>query len=142
MKFTLVVALLSVITPLAFAFPILGYVTYDFVYSNASASLATVSCSNGANGLLTRGYTTFGSIPSFPNIGAIPGATWNSDLCGTCWSVKYTAPDGVQTTIFITAIDAATTYNFSPRTFYELTGLGYGKVAAGVTRVPASNCGM
>ncbi|KAG1751210.1 Cerato-platanin-domain-containing protein [Suillus lakei] len=107
-------------------------VTYDPVYSNP-------------NGLLTKGYTTFASIPSFPNIGGIPGATWNSALCGTCWSVKYTAPGGAQTTIYITAVDAAVTYTVSPLTFSNLTnctGFETDKVAAEVTQVAASNCGM
>ncbi|KAG2129129.1 Cerato-platanin [Suillus clintonianus] len=139
MKFTLVTLLSALVLP-AFAVP--GYVTYDPVYSNAGTSLTTVSCSDGANGLLTKGYTTFGSIPSFPNIGAIPGATWNSPLCGTCWRIKYTAPGGGTTTIFMTAVDAATTYNVSPLTFYELTGLGYGKFAVEATQVAASYCGM
>ncbi|KAG1770877.1 Cerato-platanin [Suillus placidus] len=143
MKFTLTVALLSALALPAFAVP--ANVTYDPVYANPNSSLATVSCSNGANGLLTKGYTTFGSIPSFPNIGGIPGATWNSTLCGTCWSLQYTTPGGVQTTIFITAVDPAYTFNVSPQTFNKLnngTGFELGKIAAEATEVAASNCGM
>ncbi|KAG1820708.1 Cerato-platanin [Suillus variegatus] len=143
MKFTLSAALISALALPAFAAP--ADVTYDTAYTNPNSSLSNVACSNGANGLLTKGYTTFGSIPSFPNIGGVPGATWNSTLCGTCWSLQYTTPSGVQTTINITAVDAAYTFNISPQVFNKLnngTGLEIGKIAANVTQVAASNCGM
>ncbi|KAG1786633.1 Cerato-platanin [Suillus plorans] len=143
MKFTLATALISALALQAFAAP--ANVTYDTAYTNPNSSLANVACSNGANGLLTKGYTTFGSIPSFPNIGGVPGATWNSTLCGTCWSLQYTTPSGVQTTINITAVDAAYTFNISPQAFNKLnngTGLEPGKIAANVTQVAAINCGM
>ncbi|KAG2352082.1 Cerato-platanin [Suillus spraguei] len=146
MKFALTVALVSALALPAFAVPAVpATVTFDPVYANPNASLNTVSCSDGANGLLTKGYTTFSSIPSFPNVGGIPGATWNSPLCGTCWSLQYTTPGGVQTTVNITAIDNAYTFNVSPQTFNRLnngTGLVAGTLAAQATQVPASNCGM
>jgi hypothetical protein len=143
MKFALAVASISVLVLPAFA--VSANVTYDPVYSNANTSLATVSCSDGANGLLTKGYTTFGSIPSFPDIGGVPGATWNSTLCGTCWKIQYTTSCGVQTTVFITAIDNAYTFNVSPGVFNTLNdgnGLGQGLLIAQATQVAASNCGM
>ncbi|KAG1885067.1 Cerato-platanin-domain-containing protein [Suillus subluteus] len=130
MKFTLAVTLISALALPVFAVP--ANVTYDTAYTNPNSSLA-------------NGYTTFGSIPSFPNIGGVPGATWNSTLCGTCWSLKYTTSCGVQTTIFITAVDAAYTFNVSPQAFNNLTNgtdVVTGKVAAEVTQVAASNCGM
>ncbi|KAG1822839.1 Epl1 protein [Suillus subaureus] len=99
------------------------------MYTNPNSSLAAVSCSGGSNGLLTKGYTTFGSIPSFPNIGAS----------------NTPASYGVQTTIFITAVDAAYTFNVSPQAFNELnngTGFESGKIAAEAIQVAASNCGM
>ncbi|KAG2155973.1 Cerato-platanin-domain-containing protein [Suillus bovinus] len=162
MKFTIASALISVIALPAFAVPAYpanitanvtlpanvtypAYVTYDPVYRNPNSSLVNVACSNGANGLLTKGYTTFGSIPSFPNIGGVPGATWNSWLCGTCWSLQYTTPGGNQTTIFITAVDAAYTFNISPQAFSNLTNstsFEPGKVTANVTQVATINCGM
>lgn len=43
--------------------------SYDPNYDDASRSLATVSCSDGTYGLLTKGYTTQGSLPKFPYIG-------------------------------------------------------------------------
>ncbi|KAG2071356.1 snodprot1 [Suillus decipiens] len=119
-------------------------VTYDYVYGNSATSLSKVACSDGANGLLTKGYTTFGSLPSFPNIGGIPYITWNSPLCGTCWNLQYTTPTGTQESIYITAIDAADTFNLSEEAFVDLTdtSVAAGKVSATATQVAASFCGM
>ncbi|KAK0439907.1 Cerato-platanin [Armillaria borealis] len=53
-------------------------------------SLNNVACSNGEHGLETKGYTTYGSLPSFPYIAssdAVEG--WNSANCGTCWLLTY-----------------------------------------------------
>ncbi|KAG2129127.1 Cerato-platanin [Suillus clintonianus] len=143
MKFTLIVSLLSALTLPAFAIP--ADVTWDGTYSNPDASLNIVSCSDGKNGLLAKGYTTFSSLPSFPNIGGMPGTIWNSTLCGSCWSLKYTTPSGNQTTVYVTAVDNAFTYNISPQAFDELTeGTGFeiGKVRARALRVPDARCGM
>ncbi|KAG2129116.1 Cerato-platanin [Suillus clintonianus] len=143
MKLSSVVALLSVFALPAFATQV--YVTYDNFYDNSATSLSQVACSNGANGLLTKGYTTFGSLPSFPNIGGIPNLTWNSALCGTCWNLKYTTPTGKHESIYITAVDAAYTYNLSLEAFNKLTdntGVASGKVSATATQVATSFCGM
>ncbi|KAG2342227.1 Cerato-platanin [Suillus weaverae] len=143
MRLTLLVVLLS-----AFVLPVFGvpaYVTWDFVYGNPDGSLNSVSCSDGKNGLLTKGYTTFASLPSFPNIGGIPDGVWNSTLCGSCWSLKYARPNGRQTTVYITAVDNSYTYNVSPQAFAELAGgidLETGKVKVRAIRVPPSKCGM
>ncbi|KAH9041626.1 Cerato-platanin [Lactarius pseudohatsudake] len=64
-------------------------------------SLNNVACSDGKNGLITKGFTTFGSLPSFPNIGAAKAVgAWNSTLCGSCWELTYEGD-----TIYVTAID-------------------------------------
>ncbi|KAG1745942.1 Cerato-platanin [Suillus paluster] len=143
MKFTAVVAFLSAFALPAFAVP--AYVTWDATYSNPNTSLSIVACSNGKNGLLAKGYTDFASLPSFPNIGGIPGANWNSTLCGSCWSLKYVTPSGNQTTVYITAVDLAYTYNISPEAFNDLTdGTGFesGKVKVRAIRVAPGKCGM
>ncbi|KAG2037825.1 Cerato-platanin [Suillus americanus] len=143
MKFSSAITLLSVFALPAFAAQV--GVTYDNFYNNPATSLSNVACSNGANGLLTKGYTTFGSLPSFPNIGGIPNLTWNSVLCGTCWNLKYTTPTGTHESIYITAVDAAYTFNLSLEAFNELTddtGVAAGKVTATATQVAASFCGM
>jgi hypothetical protein len=64
--------------------------TYDNTYDNPYGSLNGVACSNGENGLLTKGFTTFGSLPSFPYIGGAQAVTgWNSPQCGSCWALTY-----------------------------------------------------
>ncbi|KAF8894768.1 Cerato-platanin-domain-containing protein [Infundibulicybe gibba] len=92
MKFTTSVSLGLSLLPLIAA----DSVSFDPVYDNANQSLATVSCSNGANGLLTRGFTTFGSLPNLAHIG---GATavegFNSVNCGTCWQLTFTNSSGI-----------------------------------------------
>ncbi|KAG2155972.1 Cerato-platanin [Suillus bovinus] len=143
MKLAFVVALLSAFTLPAFAEP--AYVTWDATYGNPEGSLNSVSCSNGKNGLVTKGYTTFSSIPSFPNIGGAPGNSWNSTLCGSCWSLKYPTPSGSQITVYITAVDNSYQFNISPQAFGELTdGTGFeaGKVKVRAIRVDPSKCGM
>jgi hypothetical protein len=143
MKLSSAVALLSVFALPAFATQV--SVTYDNFYDNSATSLSQVACSNGANGLLTKGYTTFGSLPSFPNIGGIPNLTWNSALCGTCWNLQYTTPTGTHESIYITAVDAAYTFNLSLEAFNKLTdntGVAAGKVSATATQVATSFCGM
>jgi hypothetical protein len=141
MKLSFAAILLSAFALPAFATQV--EVTYDEFYDNSATSLANVACSNGPNGLLTKGYTTFGSLPSFPNIGGIPGLTWNSVLCGTCWKLEYTTPTGTYDYIYITAIDAAYTYNLSLEAFNKLTdntGVAAGKVTATATQVAESFC--
>ncbi|OJA17198.1 hypothetical protein AZE42_00171 [Rhizopogon vesiculosus] len=143
MKFTFITALLSAVALRAFAVSV--YVTYDYTYSNSDGSLNNVACSNGANGLLSKGYTTFGSLPSFPYLGGVPGASWNSTLCGSCWAVKYAMPNGTQNTIYITAVDLAATFNLSPEAFGNLTdgtGFAAGKVRARAVQVNETKCGM
>ena len=55
-------------------------VSYDTGYDDASRSLNVLSCSDGANGLITKhGWQTQGAIPRFPHIGGYMGiAGWNS----------------------------------------------------------------
>ena len=120
-------------------------VTYDVYYKNSTFPLESTACSNGVNGLVTRGYPTLGSLPTYPNTTGLPGLTWNSTLCGTCWTVTYTFSNGTTTEVTVTAIDAADTFNMSPQAFGYLAGIdGYeaGSVEATATQVAASKCGM
>lgn len=54
--------------------------------------LTTVSCSDGANGLMSWGYTDLSMM--FPYVTAWQPASWNSPQCGSCvkimWNGKYT----------------------------------------------------
>ncbi|EPQ58695.1 Cerato-platanin [Gloeophyllum trabeum ATCC 11539] len=138
MKF---IALLATLTALPAALS--QQVSWDSVYDNANQSLATVACSDGTNGLLTKGYTTFGSLPSFPYIGGAQAvAGWNSAACGTCWNITYGT-----TTITVLAVDhAGSGFNIGETAMNTLTGghaVEYGIVqAASSTQVPAAACGL
>ncbi|KAF8162815.1 Cerato-platanin-domain-containing protein [Crassisporium funariophilum] len=122
-------------------------VSYDTAYDNASQSLNTVACSNGPNGLITRGYTTFGSLPKFPYIGGVPSiAGWNSPSCGSCWKLTYTNAQGVLKTVNILGIDVATpNYNIGLTAMNELTNgeaISLGRVDITAVKVAPYVCGL
>jgi Cerato-platanin len=122
-------------------------VTYDTTYDNSGGSLTTVACSDGSNGLITRGFSTFGSLPSFPYIGGAAAiAGWNSASCGTCWALTYTNAQGAQTTINVLAIDVAKSgFNIALSAMNQLTNgnaVQYGIVNVTSTNVAPSVCGL
>merc|ERR1712228_219722 len=91
---------------------------------SASDSLTSVSCSDGANGLMTRwGYQTL--EPMFPYVAAMAGATWNSPKCGTCVCLNDDADAG---SVCVTVIDACgavqegTHFDIAEAAFTELFG--------------------
>ncbi|CAA7265278.1 unnamed protein product [Cyclocybe aegerita] len=117
-------------------------VSYDTVYDNAGQSLATVACSDGTNGLLTKGFTTFGSLPSFPRIGGAPAVTgWNSPACGTCWRLTYNGRS-----INVLAIDVARgDFNIGLNAMNQLTNgqaVALGRVPVDVAQIANSGCGL
>ncbi|KAF8262679.1 Cerato-platanin [Lactarius quietus] len=78
-------------------------VRYNTIYDDPSTSLDDVACSNGDTGLITKGYDTFGELPSFPGIGGVFAVGgWDSPKCGSCWKLYYS---GTGKYIFVTAID-------------------------------------
>ena len=94
-------------------------VSYDETYDSSSTSLANVACSDGANGMLTKGFSTFGSLPHFPNIGGAAAiAGWNSASCGTCWRLTYNGRS-----INVLAVDSSgwNTFNIGRTAMDELT---------------------
>jgi hypothetical protein len=120
--------------------------TFDTVYDNAQQSLSTVACSDGPNGLLTRGYSTFGSLPNYPFVAGGPAVTgWNSPGCGTCWTVTYTTAKG-NSTINLLAIDVArNSYNMPTMAMNNLTGGqadSLGRVPVTAFNVHPSVCGL
>jgi len=122
-------------------------VSYDTTYDNAGQSLATVACSDGPNGLLTRGFTTFGSLPKFPFIGGAPAVTgYNSPSCGTCWQLTYVNPQGVSKSINVLAIDVATpNYNIALGAMNVLTNgqaTFLGRVPVTAVNIASSVCGL
>ena len=106
-------------------------ITSDPVYDDAAGSLSSVACSDGPNGLLTKGYNVFGDLPTFPKIGGssvvagwgdpncgslrftgfdlVAGAHGSPPSTGSCWNVTYG-----DETITVTVIDHADDgYNLS-----------------------------
>ncbi|KAN0141229.1 Cerato-platanin [Lactarius tabidus] len=117
-------------------------VGYDTVYDNPNTSLSTVACSDGSNGMLTKGYTTFGSLPSFPNIGSAQAvAGWNSPSCGSCWQISYGGK-----LIYFTAIDHAdngfVTSSKAMNTLTKQQAQNLGVIDANATQVSGSSCGL
>ena len=121
--------------------------SYDNTYDVASTSLNVVACSDGANGLITKGFTTFGSLPKFPFIGGAQAVTgWNSTSCGTCWQVTYTNSSGIAKSINVLAIDVSLNgFNIAETAMNVLTNnqAGFlGRVNVASTQVAASVCGL
>ncbi|QSZ35646.1 hypothetical protein DSL72_008516 [Monilinia vaccinii-corymbosi] len=117
-------------------------VSYDLGYDDASRSLNLVSCSDGTHGLLTKGYTTQGSLPNFPNIGgASTIAGWNDANCGTCYQLSYRG-----NTVNVLAIDhAGAGFNLGKTAMDTLTGgqaEALGRIDANYVQVVPSVCGL
>ncbi|CAG8978296.1 hypothetical protein HYALB_00010295 [Hymenoscyphus albidus] len=117
-------------------------VSYDNAYDDAGRSLASVSCSDGSNGFLTKGYTTQGSLRNFPNIGgASTVAGWNSPNCGECYQLSY---EGRSVNVLI--VDhAGEGFNIALGAMSTLTGgraIDLGRIDAGYTLVDKSQCGL
>jgi hypothetical protein len=111
-------------------------------YDNGQTSMNNVACSNGPNGLVTKGYPTFGSLPSFPYIGgAFAVGAWNSPECGSCWQLTYPAT-GV--TVYLTAVDTVFSgFDVSDQTMSALTNGGQAsQIDVEATQVAESFCGL
>ncbi|KAH0832021.1 Cerato-platanin [Lanmaoa asiatica] len=119
-------------------------VTYDTMYDDPTWSLGNTACSNGVNGLESK-WPTLGNVPNYPFVGGIPGLTWNSTLCGTCWQLAYLAPNGTTSTIAITAVDEAYTFNIAENAFSTWagsSGVAAGYVNATAVQVSPADCGI
>ncbi|KAI0657028.1 Cerato-platanin [Cubamyces menziesii] len=117
-------------------------VSYDELYDNASQDLEALTCADGPNGLETLGYTTLGSLPSFPNVaGAAAVTSFNSPNCGTCWQLTYNGKS-----INVLAVDhAGDGFVLSLEALDTLTnGQGYtlDVIDAEVQQVQRSQCGL
>lgn len=116
-------------------------VGWDSGYGISDNSLNNVACSNGEHGLETKGYTTYGSLPTFPYIASssvVEG--WNSANCGTCWLLTYNDRN-----ITVLTVDHADVGFFtSEAAFNDLTNgqAAVGSVEANATQVDASACGL
>ena len=87
------------------------------------------------------GYTTFGTLPGFPNIGgAFAVGGWGSAACGTCWELTYNGKS-----INILAMDHADagTFNIALAAMNELTNNQaefLGRVTVSYAQVATSQC--
>ena len=79
-----------------------------------------MACSDGDNGLMTKGYTTLSSLPSFPNVAGVPAVTgWNSTSCGTAWQITDPATGN---SIDVAAVDSSSrNFTVSQAAMNELT---------------------
>lgn len=116
-------------------------VRYSEYYDQKSLSLNSVACSNGPNGLLTKGYKTLGSLQNFPYIGGATAVSgWNSPKCGSCWEISYNGQS-----VNILAVDTAGEgFILSKAALNKLTGLhavDFGVVQATAKELPPSQCG-
>lgn len=142
MKFISSIALLGALLASAVSAQQTVSVSYDQKYDVAGSSLTTVACSDGENGLIHRGFSTFGSLPRFPNIGGAPTVPgWNSPNCGNCYRLTYK-----DKSINVIAIDAAPGgFNIALAAMDKLTGnLGVelGRIQATYTLVADAECGL
>ncbi|KAI0021350.1 EC5 protein [Xylariomycetidae sp. FL0641] len=119
-------------------------VGYDTIYDNGAQAMTSVSCSDGANGLITKyGWQTFGAVAGFPNIGAAEAVEgWNSASCGTCWKLTYNGRS-----INVLAVDhaGAGQFNLALDAMNTLTngqGVALGRVEATAAQVDVSQCGL
>jgi hypothetical protein len=140
MKFTSTIISLAALFSVASAD--IEVVRYNTFYDNSQTSLNNVACSNGRNGLVTKGFPTFGSLPSFPNIGAAQAVgAWNSPFCGSCWELTFGG-----NTIYVTAIDTVGNgFDLSLQAMNTLTNgqaQELDSVNAQATQVDESYCGL
>ncbi|KAI0737994.1 Cerato-platanin [Daedaleopsis nitida] len=117
-------------------------VSYDESYDNPYGAMDAVACSDGAYGLKSKGYGTFGALRHFPYIGgtaAVPG--WNSDQCGTCWELSWRGRS-----VYVVALDHAQDgWNVAHAAMDALTGgqaSMYGRIDAIASPVESWRCGF
>lgn len=148
MKFSIsaVACLVAVALAAPTALPADGGITvdvaYDNVYDNKEQSTSTLACSNGNNGLLTKGYSTIGALPTFPNVGGAPTIEgWNSVNCGACYGITYNGK-----TIYVIGVDKSIgRFVLSQEALDTLTGgqaVGLGHVSATYAPAPQQSCGF
>jgi len=140
-----------ILAALALAFPppltLATTVSYDARYDSRDTLLTTVACSDGSNGMITRGFNTFQNLPNFPHIGGADAiAGWNSPNCGTCWELAYTNAQGTTKTINVLAVDVALSgFNIALSAMNELTdgnAAQFGRIDVVSQQVNATVCGL
>ncbi|KAI9346810.1 heat-stable 19 kDa antigen [Zopfochytrium polystomum] len=115
-------------------------VSYDNNYSKTTnLPLASFACSDGSNGLLTKGYTTIASLKVYAAATPYVGG-WNSPSCGKCYAVSYGGKS-----VTVVAVDRGNSFVMGQDAMDELTGgqaVALGRVQADAVEVAPSNCGL
>ncbi|KAH7890324.1 Cerato-platanin [Phlebopus sp. FC_14] len=117
--------------------------SFDTNYDNSGLPLSSVACSDGTNGLEWKGYSTLGSLPAFPYVGAVYTVTgWNSAACGTCYAVTYGS-----NTINVLAVDASrggglTVSEAAMNALTNNEAAALGRISVSVSQVDAEACKM
>ncbi|KAI5118088.1 hypothetical protein M0805_007738 [Coniferiporia weirii] len=117
--------------------------TYDNTYDNPNGNMNSVACSNTPFGLSGR-FPTFGSVPTFPNIGGSQFVTSSlSNKCGSCWTINAVGSDKP---IYFTAIDVAGEgFNISEESMLAIangTAIEVGSVEIQAVEVDSIYCGL
>lgn len=121
-------------------------VSIDTKLDNGAASLKTVACSDGDNGLITQGFSTLKSLPKYPFVATAPTVKgWNSPKCGQCYQLHY-HNGKVDKTINVLAVDAGPAgFGLSSKAMDILTngqGEQKGRVQATFSEIDQSKCGF
>ena len=124
-------------------------IAFDEAYDDGALSTLGVACSDGPNGLYTRGFRTLGALPGFPFVGGASAvAGWNSPSCGRCFRLEFQGA-----AVFVTAVGSAklppggagAAFVVSLATLDRLTkgqGRALGRVAGTSAGVASANCKM
>ena len=116
-------------------------VRYSTVYDDPTYSTLNVACSDGKNGLYTKGYPTLGSLPKFPYVGGFTVSTWNSTACGNCYKLNYGGRS-----VAVTAVDATGDgFVISKTAMDALTGgkaYELGRVTVSFAQTNPKDCGF
>ncbi|KAI9325884.1 cerato-platanin-like secreted protein, partial [Zopfochytrium polystomum] len=116
-------------------------VAFNPTYDTANMSTNSVACSNGETGLATKGFATLGDLPSFPNVSAVAGASWNSTTCGKCFKVWHG-----NVSVNVIAVDLASSGFILSKTAMDLLTGGQaeklGKIEAFSVETTATACGL
>lgn len=116
-------------------------ITFNTVYDDPSLSLNSVSCSNGENGLVTKGYASVAQLPTALVGGSPTIQGWNSKNCGACYALTYK-----NATVYVLAIDTAINqFNVAKKALDALTGghaAEFGSVEGTFELVAGEKCSL
>lgn len=115
----------------------------DNDYDNPTRPINNVACGDQLSSRF--GFTTFSSVPSFPNIGgAFAVSNASSPNCGSCWQISV--PGSENPAIFFTAIDTAGDgFNLSEESLLTIAGqegVNAGSAQVEATEVDPTLCGL